>query len=191
MPLPETKPLALRRAWIAVLTCDRTTTPSAERCTSVSRACAPTSTAPWKAAMVFSGHKALAPRWAMACGRRRAGSRGEESAAAHGAVSPAVSKRATVSSRVCSGRSTSRNGVLGLLHQRLRFVGHDATRLHGGSTGRGADGPGTAVRESGGAKLGRPVERRLDGADQLELVSREARAQHGREQRCHKLTLEM
>lgn len=45
-----------------------TTTPSLERCRSVSMAWAPASTAPRKAAMVFSGKAALYPRWAMIWG---------------------------------------------------------------------------------------------------------------------------
>jgi hypothetical protein len=52
------------------LTWDNKTTPSFDRCISVSSASAPTSTAPLKAPMVFSGNFALYPRWAMACGLR-------------------------------------------------------------------------------------------------------------------------
>ena len=51
-----------------VLTWDKTTSPSLDRWMSVSRACAPTSTAALKAAMVFSGYWALKPRWAMVWG---------------------------------------------------------------------------------------------------------------------------
>lgn len=53
-----------------VRTCDKTTTPSFDRWISVSRPSAPTSTAPLKAPMVFSGNLALYPRWAIACGLR-------------------------------------------------------------------------------------------------------------------------
>jgi hypothetical protein len=53
----------------AALTWERTTTPSFDKCISVSRAWAPTLTAPIKAAMVFSGYTALYPRCAMACGK--------------------------------------------------------------------------------------------------------------------------
>jgi hypothetical protein len=52
------------------LTWDKRTTPSFDRCISVSSASAPTSTAPRKAPMVFSGNFALYPRWAIACGLR-------------------------------------------------------------------------------------------------------------------------
>lgn len=51
-----------------ILTCDKTTTPSFVTWTSVSIACAPTSTAPANAPIVFSGYAALYPLCAIACG---------------------------------------------------------------------------------------------------------------------------
>lgn len=67
------------------LTCDKTTTPSRERCTSVSTACAPASTAARIASRLFSGHAALYPLWAMACGKRRVGFEVDGRAVVHGA----------------------------------------------------------------------------------------------------------
>lgn len=49
-------------------TCDMTTTPSFEICTSVSIASTPTSTASLNASIVFSGQLTLDPRCAIACG---------------------------------------------------------------------------------------------------------------------------
>lgn len=69
-----------------VLTCDSTTTPSADRWRSVSTACVPTAAAPRNAAMVFSGYEALYPRCEMACGRYRFASRFDWMAAAQGAM---------------------------------------------------------------------------------------------------------
>lgn len=51
------------------LTWEWTTTPSLVKRRSVSIACAPTSTAPLNALIVFSGYVALYPRWAIAWGR--------------------------------------------------------------------------------------------------------------------------
>ena len=52
-------------------TWESTTTPSPDRCMSVSRACAPASSAPANALSVFSGKRARYPRCAIACGNRR------------------------------------------------------------------------------------------------------------------------
>ena len=52
----------------SVGSCDSTTAPSRVRCTSVSSACAPASTAPRNAARVFSGCRARNPRCAMTWG---------------------------------------------------------------------------------------------------------------------------
>ena len=58
----------MEKGWKVGHTCERTTTPSLVRCVSVSSASAPASIAPLKAAMVFSGNRALNPRCAIACG---------------------------------------------------------------------------------------------------------------------------
>lgn len=63
--------LGSRTDGLEAQTCDMTTTPSFEMWRSVSMACAPTSTAASKAAMVFSGSAALYPRCAIVCGIRR------------------------------------------------------------------------------------------------------------------------